>query len=84
MLTITFLAYTNKESNKESEKEVISCDGYRVTNLGEIQEVEVFKGIGEEAKCENYVVSPNSDFDWHVAFVTNLAGKTIDRIGGAS
>jgi hypothetical protein len=75
MLTITFIS--------GQDRCVISCDSYSVehcTETGDIF-VDVVKGVGEKVGTESFVVSSNSEDDWSVAYVTNLAGKTIDRIG---
>ena len=75
MLTITFI--------KDNERNVISCDSYAV----EVEEgsgitfLDVKKGYGAVSQVEVFSVLPNSQDDWAVAYVTNLAGKTIDRIG---
>lgn len=74
MLTVTFIA--------NDIKTVVSCASYSVTPLpGGKQNVRVWDTLKGESS-EDFLMASDDDEAFPVAFVTNLAGKTIDRIGG--
>ena len=74
MLTITFMS--------ETLKTVVSCDSYDVENEDQIIIITACKGFGDAKQSETFEVSSVIKTAYDVAYVTNLAGKTIDRIGG--
>jgi len=74
MLTLNFI-----KANKS--KTVVSCDSYDVDECPSGTSVVVTKGFGDNAVSEEFIVNPNSD-EYTVCFVTNLSGRTVDRIGG--
>ena len=71
MMTVTFIA--------GAEKAVYSVDSYYVHRGEDGYSVELIKGFGDSQQVEEEFIGLK---DWEVAFVTNMAGKTIDRIGG--
>lgn len=73
MLTITFIA--------DELKTVVSCEIYTVTSTASGSNIRVWSSLKGES-FEDFLIEPDSDDAFPVAYVTNLAGKTIDRIGG--
>ena len=79
MLTITFIA--------ANMKTVVSCDSYDAIPEDEddgVVRMIVSKGFGAQSQTEVFFVDVNAADGFTVAYVTNLMGKTIDRIGGSA
>lgn len=74
MFTITLI-------NSTESKTVISAQAYNVTKTREGSNIRVWPELKGDYS-EDFLVEPNNDDAFEVAYVTNLAGKTIDRIGG--
>lgn len=72
MMTITFI--------NGSEKLTYSCDSYYVkTGTDNTFDIEIIKGFGDKIQVEEEFIC--EDGGWKVAYVTNSAGKTIDKLG---
>lgn len=71
MLTITFIT-------PEKTKTVVSCASYNVSPTEGGTNIRAWDSISGDVSADFLV----GEGEFEVAYVTNLAGKTIDRIGG--